>query len=54
MPDEASGLCFLTAFMQYVADNVDHNIHSLDGRRSFHGMGIIAASTCVTDDVQFL
>ena len=36
-----------------MADNVDHNIHSLDSRGSFHGMGIIAASTCVTDDVQF-
>ena len=26
-------------FMQYVADNVDHNIHTLDGHNTFHGMG---------------
>ena len=32
-------------FVQYVADNVDHNIRSLDGYGTFHGMGIIAAST---------
>ncbi|VDI53447.1 Hypothetical predicted protein [Mytilus galloprovincialis] len=32
-------------FVQYIADNVDHNIRSLDGFGTFHGMGIIAAST---------
>ncbi|VDH88747.1 Hypothetical predicted protein [Mytilus galloprovincialis] len=31
--------------VQYIADNVDHNIRSLDGFGTFHGMGIIAAST---------
>jgi len=29
---------------QWVADNVDHNIRTLDGRGSFHGMGIISAT----------
>ena len=29
-------------FMQYVADNVDHNVRTLDGRGTFHGMGIIS------------
>ena len=29
--------------MQYVADNVDHNIRTLDGHNTFHGMGMIAA-----------
>lgn len=29
----------------FVADNVDHNILTLDGKGSFHGMGIIAAIT---------
>jgi len=29
---------------QWVADNVDHNICTLDGRGSFHGMGIISAT----------
>ncbi|CAG2218591.1 unnamed protein product [Mytilus edulis] len=33
------------SFVQFVADNVDHNIRSLDGFGTFHGMGIISAST---------
>ena len=34
----------LTAeFVQYAADNVDHNIRTLDGHDTFHGMGMIAA-----------
>ena len=32
-------------FLQYVADNVDHNVNTLDGYNTFHGMGIIAAIT---------
>ena len=32
-------------FTQWVADNVDHNIITLDGQGTFHGMGIIAVST---------
>ena len=32
-------------FVQYVADNVDHNIRTLDGNDTFHGMGIIASVT---------
>ena len=32
-------------FVQYVADNVDHNIGTLDGHKTFHGMGIMAAVT---------
>ena len=32
-------------FTQWVADNVDHNVASLDGQGSFHGMGIIAVSS---------
>lgn len=31
--------------IQFVADNVDHNIRTLDGTGTFHGMGIIAAAT---------
>ena len=31
-------------FAQWVADNVDHNTATLDGKNTFHGMGIIAAS----------
>lgn len=33
------------SFIQFIADNVDHNIRSLDGYGTFHGMGIIAANT---------
>ena len=28
-------------FTTFVADNVDHNIATLDGRGTFHGMGVI-------------
>ena len=31
--------------MQYIADNVDHNLVTVDGTGTFHGMGIIAAVT---------
>ena len=34
----------IAGFTQFVADNVDHNVCSLDGRGTFHGMGIIACS----------
>ena len=33
------------AFTQWVADNVDHNVASLDGTGSLQGMGIIVIST---------
>ena len=36
---------FSTQFIQYIADNVDHNIRILDGNNTFHGMGMIAAVT---------
>ena len=36
---------FLGTFTQWVADNVDHNVASLDGQGSLYGMGIIAVST---------
>jgi len=32
-------------FMQFVADNVDHNSRTLDGLNTFHGMGIISCKT---------
>ncbi|XP_060600668.1 uncharacterized protein LOC132754090 [Ruditapes philippinarum] len=37
-------------FMQFVADNVDHNTGTLDGFNTFHGMGIIAAVTPVIEN----
>ena len=32
-------------FTQFAGDNVDHNIKTLDGSGTFHGMGVIAIST---------
>ena len=32
-------------FIQFVADNADHNSATLDGHNTFHGMGIIAGIT---------
>ena len=34
-------------FIQFVADNVDHNIRTIDGLNTFHGMGMIASMTPV-------
>lgn len=32
-------------FLQYVADNVDHNTRTIDGLNTFHGMGMIVIVT---------
>lgn len=32
-------------FLQFVADNVDQNIDTIDGNNTFHGMGIMACAT---------
>ena len=32
------------AFTNFIADNVDHNIRTLDGHGTFHGMGIVAST----------
>ncbi|KAG1706958.1 hypothetical protein GQR58_003582 [Nymphon striatum] len=32
-------------FSQHVADNVDHNLCTLDGKNTLHGMGVIQVST---------
>ena len=33
------------SFLQYSADNIDHNLQSIDGYGTFHGMGIISMIT---------
>ena len=33
------------SFIQHVADNADHNTCTIDGKNTFHGMGIIVAIT---------
>ena len=43
-----------TEFVQYGADNVDHNTHTLDGHGTFHGMGMIAAVTPATSSGQLI
>ena len=37
--------CFQSesSFLKFAADNVDHNTCTLDGRNTFHGMGMIAS-----------
>jgi hypothetical protein len=36
----------LTSFhLQYIADNVDHNIRTINGHCTFYGMGIVASVT---------
>lgn len=41
-----------TEFVQYGADNVDHNIRTLDGHGTFHGMGMVVAVTPETSSGQ--
>ena len=41
---------FTFQFIQYVADNVDHNIQTFDGNDTFHGMGMIAAINPATKE----
>ena len=36
---------FPGSFTQWVGDNIDHTVATLDGRGTFHGMGVIAVST---------
>ena len=40
-----------STFTQFIADNVDHNLVTLDGKGSFHGMGIVAATVRSTGDI---
>ena len=41
---------FPESFTQFSADNVDHNICTIDGNDTFHGMGILSMSipTCIS------
>jgi len=43
---ELNSLC--SAFTQFIADTVDHNVCTLDGKRMFHGMGMISATVGAT------
>ena len=37
------GLAGVESFIKFAADNVDHNLQTLDRQNTFHGMGIIAS-----------
>src|SRR5664279_4038556 len=37
--------CREATLTHFVADNVDHNLRTLDGCDTFHGMGVIAISS---------
>ena len=39
------------SFIQWVGDNIDHNINTIDGKDTFCGMGVIALSTPTYGDV---
>ena len=41
-------------FVQYVAGNADHNLRTLDGNDTFHGMGLIATATPGTKQTQVI
>ena len=40
--------------MQAIADNVDHNMETIDGKNTYHGMGIIVAVTTKVDSTIFV
>jgi hypothetical protein len=40
--------------LQYLADNVDNNIRTIDGHGTFHGMGIIATATPVRKQMKVI
>lgn len=47
---ENDGVKTLTQFTQFIGDNVDHDLRTLDGLGTFHGMGIISATVDMCDD----
>jgi len=43
-PGQTDGLPYPTAMTQWVGDNIDRNLQTIDGQGTFHGMGLIAVS----------
>ena len=37
--------CYPSKFTQWVGENIDHNLAMLDGKSTFHGMGIISIAS---------
>ena len=48
-PDVLDGLHTPDKMVLFAAVNVDHNIVTLDGKGTFHGMGMLAAVTPATN-----
>lgn len=42
-----------TSFLQFVADNTDHDIATVDGKNTHHGLGSIAIANGKFSDVSF-
>jgi len=40
--DDGMATSYCSGFTQWAADNVDHNVATLDGFGTFHGMGVIS------------
>lgn len=38
-------------FAQWLADNVDHNIITLDGKNTFHSVGIVVSTPSAEDNL---
>ena len=43
--DEVLQTIAADSFSQWSADNVDHNVKTIDGKGSLHGMGIVISTT---------
>ena len=43
-----------TSFLQFVSDNTDHDMATLDGKNTHHGLGSIAIANGVFSDVSTL
>ena len=41
------------AFTRWSADNIDHNIRTLDGKGTFHAMGLVSSTTGTSENVEF-
>ena len=39
MINSNTGIRTLNGYTHWIADNVDHNLVTLDGKRTFHGIG---------------